>query len=151
MLLFLQFLIRPTDVYTPPSSPPLRTRNDRNVFSRLTSNQAQGSALDKWVPSCTETRTDAVHFLHPHSSSPAICVVRLYRCIKCNAFGEQCRIESHFHTLFPPISVECCRKSRKLCWKGFKILKKSDQQNFAMLKILWENRLMLLYKLANRM
>uniref|UniRef100_A0A3B5MJW4 Kinesin family member 21B n=1 Tax=Xiphophorus couchianus TaxID=32473 RepID=A0A3B5MJW4_9TELE len=40
---------RPTDVYTPPSSPPLRTRNDRNVFSRLTSNQAQGSALDKGV------------------------------------------------------------------------------------------------------
>uniref|UniRef100_A0A096M534 Kinesin-like protein KIF21B n=1 Tax=Poecilia formosa TaxID=48698 RepID=A0A096M534_POEFO len=40
-------LLRPTDVYTPPSSPPLRTRNDRNVFSRLTSNQAQGSALDK--------------------------------------------------------------------------------------------------------
>nr|XP_046240200.1 kinesin-like protein KIF21B isoform X5 [Scatophagus argus] len=37
----------PTDGYTPPSSPPLRTRNDRNVFSRLTSNQAQGSALDK--------------------------------------------------------------------------------------------------------
>ncbi|XP_029007090.1 kinesin-like protein KIF21B isoform X9 [Betta splendens] len=39
----------PTDGYTPPSSPPLRTRNDRNVFSRLTSNQAQGSALDKGV------------------------------------------------------------------------------------------------------
>uniref|UniRef100_A0A3Q4H4G2 Kinesin-like protein KIF21B n=1 Tax=Neolamprologus brichardi TaxID=32507 RepID=A0A3Q4H4G2_NEOBR len=38
---------RPTDGYTPPSSPPLRTRNDRNVFSRLTSNQTQGSALDK--------------------------------------------------------------------------------------------------------
>uniref|UniRef100_A0A8C4HAZ5 Kinesin-like protein KIF21B n=1 Tax=Dicentrarchus labrax TaxID=13489 RepID=A0A8C4HAZ5_DICLA len=38
---------RPTDGYTPPSSPPLRTRNDRNVFSRLTSNQSQGSALDK--------------------------------------------------------------------------------------------------------
>uniref|UniRef100_A0A3P8V674 Kinesin-like protein KIF21B n=1 Tax=Cynoglossus semilaevis TaxID=244447 RepID=A0A3P8V674_CYNSE len=38
---------RPTDCYTPPSSPPLRTRNDRNVFSRLTSNQTQGSALDK--------------------------------------------------------------------------------------------------------
>ncbi|KAM8757332.1 kinesin-like protein KIF21B isoform 8-T8 [Acanthopagrus schlegelii] len=37
----------PTDGYTPPSSPPLRTRNDRNVFSRLTSNQTQGSALDK--------------------------------------------------------------------------------------------------------
>ncbi|XP_026161729.1 kinesin-like protein KIF21B isoform X5 [Mastacembelus armatus] len=37
---------RPTDGYTPPSSPPLRTRNDRNVFSRLTSNQTQGSALD---------------------------------------------------------------------------------------------------------
>uniref|UniRef100_A0AAR2JCM1 Kinesin motor domain-containing protein n=1 Tax=Pygocentrus nattereri TaxID=42514 RepID=A0AAR2JCM1_PYGNA len=36
-------------VYTPPSSPPLRTRNDRNVFSRLTSNQSQGSALDKGV------------------------------------------------------------------------------------------------------
>uniref|UniRef100_A0A7N6A5T3 Kinesin motor domain-containing protein n=1 Tax=Anabas testudineus TaxID=64144 RepID=A0A7N6A5T3_ANATE len=32
----------PTDGYTPPSSPPLRTRNDRNVFSRLTSNQTQG-------------------------------------------------------------------------------------------------------------
>uniref|UniRef100_A0A665WV28 Kinesin motor domain-containing protein n=1 Tax=Echeneis naucrates TaxID=173247 RepID=A0A665WV28_ECHNA len=31
----------PTDGYTPPSSPPLRTRNDRNVFSRLTSNQTQ--------------------------------------------------------------------------------------------------------------
>uniref|UniRef100_A0A8C4HBU9 Kinesin family member 21B n=1 Tax=Dicentrarchus labrax TaxID=13489 RepID=A0A8C4HBU9_DICLA len=45
--LFLTFLtlpppIRPTDGYTPPSSPPLRTRNDRNVFSRLTSNQSQG-------------------------------------------------------------------------------------------------------------
>ncbi|XP_029287054.1 kinesin-like protein KIF21B isoform X2 [Cottoperca gobio] len=38
---------RATDGYTPPSSPPLRTRNDRNVFSRLTSNQTQGSALDK--------------------------------------------------------------------------------------------------------
>ncbi|XP_068455089.1 kinesin-like protein KIF21B isoform X3 [Clinocottus analis] len=38
---------RPTDGYTPPSSPPLRTRNDRNVFSRLTSNQTPGSALDK--------------------------------------------------------------------------------------------------------
>ncbi|XP_061545072.1 kinesin-like protein KIF21B isoform X3 [Phycodurus eques] len=40
---------RPTDGCTPPSSPPLRTRNDRNVFSRLTSNQSQGSALDKGV------------------------------------------------------------------------------------------------------
>ncbi|XP_053723895.1 kinesin-like protein KIF21B isoform X2 [Synchiropus splendidus] len=38
---------RPADSFTPPSSPPLRTRNDRNVFSRLTSNQTQGSALDK--------------------------------------------------------------------------------------------------------
>uniref|UniRef100_A0AAY5EW09 Kinesin-like protein KIF21B n=1 Tax=Electrophorus electricus TaxID=8005 RepID=A0AAY5EW09_ELEEL len=39
---------RPPEVmYTPPSSPPLRARNDRNVFSRLTSNQSQGSALDK--------------------------------------------------------------------------------------------------------
>uniref|UniRef100_A0A7N8XSV0 Kinesin family member 21B n=1 Tax=Mastacembelus armatus TaxID=205130 RepID=A0A7N8XSV0_9TELE len=36
----------PTDGYTPPSSPPLRTRNDRNVFSRLTSNQTQGSISD---------------------------------------------------------------------------------------------------------
>ncbi|XP_065259472.1 kinesin-like protein KIF21B [Emys orbicularis] len=33
--------------FTPPSSPPTRPRNDRNVFSRLTSNQSQGSALDK--------------------------------------------------------------------------------------------------------
>lgn len=47
--LTLHPFIRPTDGYTPPSSPPLRTRNDRNVFSRLTSNQTQGSALDKWV------------------------------------------------------------------------------------------------------
>ncbi|XP_014388872.1 PREDICTED: kinesin-like protein KIF21B [Myotis brandtii] len=39
---------RSTDVgFTPPSSPPTRPRNDRNVFSRLTSNQSQGSALDK--------------------------------------------------------------------------------------------------------
>uniref|UniRef100_A0A671WC25 Kinesin family member 21B n=1 Tax=Sparus aurata TaxID=8175 RepID=A0A671WC25_SPAAU len=30
------FYFLPTDGYTPPSSPPLRTRNDRNVFSRLT-------------------------------------------------------------------------------------------------------------------
>uniref|UniRef100_A0A4W5MBJ0 Kinesin family member 21B n=1 Tax=Hucho hucho TaxID=62062 RepID=A0A4W5MBJ0_9TELE len=36
---------RNADGYTPPSSPPLRTRNDRNVFSRLTSNQSQGSCL----------------------------------------------------------------------------------------------------------
>uniref|UniRef100_A0A8C2S0D6 Kinesin motor domain-containing protein n=2 Tax=Capra hircus TaxID=9925 RepID=A0A8C2S0D6_CAPHI len=40
--------VRSTDVgFTPPSSPPTRPRNDRNVFSRLTSNQSQGSALDK--------------------------------------------------------------------------------------------------------
>uniref|UniRef100_A0A5G2R1Y8 Kinesin family member 21B n=1 Tax=Sus scrofa TaxID=9823 RepID=A0A5G2R1Y8_PIG len=40
--------IRSSDVgFTPPSSPPTRPRNDRNVFSRLTSNQSQGSALDK--------------------------------------------------------------------------------------------------------
>uniref|UniRef100_A0A8C1LFL4 Kinesin family member 21B n=1 Tax=Cyprinus carpio TaxID=7962 RepID=A0A8C1LFL4_CYPCA len=39
--------------YTPPPSPPLRTRNDRNVFSRLTSNQSQGSALDKGVITST--------------------------------------------------------------------------------------------------
>ncbi|KAK3536928.1 hypothetical protein QTP86_027059, partial [Hemibagrus guttatus] len=41
----------PETIYTPPSSPPLRTRNDRNVFSRLTSNQSQGSALDNPFPS----------------------------------------------------------------------------------------------------
>ncbi|KAM5301845.1 kinesin-like protein KIF21B isoform 2-T2 [Glossophaga mutica] len=39
---------RSTDVgSTPPPSPPTRPRNDRNVFSRLTSHQSQGSALDK--------------------------------------------------------------------------------------------------------
>lgn len=44
----LSLLTRSTDVgFTPPSSPPTRPRNDRNVFSRLTSNQSQGSALDK--------------------------------------------------------------------------------------------------------
>ncbi|CAH2221540.1 kinesin KIF21B isoform X3 [Pelobates cultripes] len=32
---------------TPPSSPPMRPRNDKNVFSRLTSNQSTGAALDK--------------------------------------------------------------------------------------------------------
>uniref|UniRef100_A0A8D2NCM9 Kinesin motor domain-containing protein n=1 Tax=Zonotrichia albicollis TaxID=44394 RepID=A0A8D2NCM9_ZONAL len=38
---------RPADIgFTPPSSPPTRPRNDRNVFSRLTSTQSQGSALD---------------------------------------------------------------------------------------------------------
>uniref|UniRef100_A0AAY4DYN4 Kinesin motor domain-containing protein n=1 Tax=Denticeps clupeoides TaxID=299321 RepID=A0AAY4DYN4_9TELE len=42
--------VQPPDMgYTPPSSPPLRPRNDRNVFSRLTSNQSLGSALDKGV------------------------------------------------------------------------------------------------------
>ncbi|XP_017595333.1 PREDICTED: kinesin-like protein KIF21B isoform X2 [Corvus brachyrhynchos] len=41
---------RPADIgYTPPSSPPTRPRNDRNVFSRLTSTQSQGSALDKGI------------------------------------------------------------------------------------------------------
>ncbi|XP_066235946.1 kinesin-like protein KIF21B isoform X3 [Saccopteryx leptura] len=41
---------RSTDVgFTPPPSPPTRPRNDRNVFSRLTSNQSQGSALDKGI------------------------------------------------------------------------------------------------------
>uniref|UniRef100_A0A8C3UJH1 Kinesin family member 21B n=1 Tax=Catharus ustulatus TaxID=91951 RepID=A0A8C3UJH1_CATUS len=35
---------RPADIgFTPPSSPPTRPRNDRNVFSRLTSTQSQGS------------------------------------------------------------------------------------------------------------
>ncbi|KAM8976688.1 kinesin-like protein KIF21B isoform 2-T2 [Pelodytes ibericus] len=32
---------------TPPSSPPMRTRNDKNVFSRLTSSQSTGASLDK--------------------------------------------------------------------------------------------------------
>ncbi|XP_012826383.1 kinesin-like protein KIF21B isoform X5 [Xenopus tropicalis] len=32
---------------TPPSSPPMRPRNDKNVFSRLTSSQSSGTALDK--------------------------------------------------------------------------------------------------------
>uniref|UniRef100_A0A8C5JMR6 Kinesin family member 21B n=1 Tax=Junco hyemalis TaxID=40217 RepID=A0A8C5JMR6_JUNHY len=40
----------PADIgFTPPSSPPTRPRNDRNVFSRLTSTQSQGSALDKGI------------------------------------------------------------------------------------------------------
>uniref|UniRef100_A0AAY4DZU3 Kinesin motor domain-containing protein n=1 Tax=Denticeps clupeoides TaxID=299321 RepID=A0AAY4DZU3_9TELE len=43
------FFLPPDMGYTPPSSPPLRPRNDRNVFSRLTSNQSLGSALDKGV------------------------------------------------------------------------------------------------------
>ncbi|KAG8450958.1 hypothetical protein GDO86_003296 [Hymenochirus boettgeri] len=34
---------------TPPSSPPLRSRNDKNVFSRLTSNQSAGTAQDKGI------------------------------------------------------------------------------------------------------
>ncbi|KAM4700823.1 kinesin-like protein KIF21B isoform 1-T6 [Discoglossus pictus] len=37
----------PDSNLTPPSSPPMRPRNDKNVFSRLTSNQSSGSALDK--------------------------------------------------------------------------------------------------------
>ncbi|KFP05176.1 Kinesin-like KIF21B, partial [Calypte anna] len=42
--------LRPPDVgFTPPPSPPTRPRNDRNVFSRLTSTQSQGSALDKGI------------------------------------------------------------------------------------------------------
>uniref|UniRef100_A0A8C3XH74 Kinesin family member 21B n=1 Tax=Cyanoderma ruficeps TaxID=181631 RepID=A0A8C3XH74_9PASS len=42
--------VQPADIgCTPPSSPPTRPRNDRNVFSRLTSTQSQGSALDKGI------------------------------------------------------------------------------------------------------
>uniref|UniRef100_A0A8C1YGF8 Kinesin family member 21B n=1 Tax=Cyprinus carpio TaxID=7962 RepID=A0A8C1YGF8_CYPCA len=53
-IVFLCFNVRSPEVgYTPPPSPPLRTRNDRNVFSRLTSNQSQGSALDKGVITST--------------------------------------------------------------------------------------------------
>uniref|UniRef100_A0A8C4ZRK1 Kinesin family member 21B n=1 Tax=Gadus morhua TaxID=8049 RepID=A0A8C4ZRK1_GADMO len=43
----LSLSLSPADGSTPPSSPPLRIRNDRNVFSRLTSNHTQGTALDK--------------------------------------------------------------------------------------------------------
>ncbi|XP_068125552.1 kinesin-like protein KIF21B isoform X4 [Hyperolius riggenbachi] len=39
----------PDSHLTPPPSPPLRPRNDKNVFSRLTSNQSLGTALDKGV------------------------------------------------------------------------------------------------------
>ncbi|XP_044870361.1 kinesin-like protein KIF21B [Mauremys mutica] len=39
---------RTSDVgFTSPSSPPTRPCNNHDVFSRLTSNQSQGSALDK--------------------------------------------------------------------------------------------------------
>ncbi|KAG7472612.1 hypothetical protein MATL_G00110520 [Megalops atlanticus] len=39
----------PEVISTPLSSPPLRPRSDRNVFSRLSNSQSQGSALDKGV------------------------------------------------------------------------------------------------------
>uniref|UniRef100_A0A8C4V722 Kinesin family member 21B n=1 Tax=Falco tinnunculus TaxID=100819 RepID=A0A8C4V722_FALTI len=43
--------LRPPDVgFTPPSSPPTRPRNDRNVFSRLTSNQTR--CLSTHTPPC---------------------------------------------------------------------------------------------------
>uniref|UniRef100_A0A8B9GA76 Kinesin-like protein KIF21B n=1 Tax=Amazona collaria TaxID=241587 RepID=A0A8B9GA76_9PSIT len=45
--------LRPPDVgFTPPSSPPTRPRNDRNVFSRLTSNQSQGVVPSTHPPPC---------------------------------------------------------------------------------------------------
>ncbi|XP_075051742.1 kinesin-like protein KIF21B isoform X4 [Mixophyes fleayi] len=37
----------PDSHLSPPSSPPMRPRNDKNVFSRLTSNPSTGTALDK--------------------------------------------------------------------------------------------------------
>uniref|UniRef100_A0A803TSB9 Kinesin family member 21B n=1 Tax=Anolis carolinensis TaxID=28377 RepID=A0A803TSB9_ANOCA len=49
LAVFLWHIINPDVGYTPPSSPPSRPRNDRNVFSRLTSNQSLGSALDKGI------------------------------------------------------------------------------------------------------
>lgn len=66
---------RPTDGYTPPSSPPLRTRNDRNVFSRLTSNQTQGSALDKWAFTHTQANTSAHTSTHTELLSLLFCTL----------------------------------------------------------------------------
>ncbi|XP_073176441.1 kinesin-like protein KIF21B isoform X3 [Lepidochelys kempii] len=72
---------RTSDVgFTPPSSPPTRPRNDRNVFSRLTSNQSQGSALDKGlinpVGSARSARTaplQCISMAEGHSK-PVLCV-----------------------------------------------------------------------------
>uniref|UniRef100_A0A8C4VA29 Kinesin family member 21B n=1 Tax=Falco tinnunculus TaxID=100819 RepID=A0A8C4VA29_FALTI len=65
--------LRPPDVgFTPPSSPPTRPRNDRNVFSRLTSNQSQGSTalalLCSWdcVARCLSTHTPPCLFFLSH-------------------------------------------------------------------------------------
>uniref|UniRef100_A0A8C2HMJ6 Kinesin family member 21B n=1 Tax=Cyprinus carpio TaxID=7962 RepID=A0A8C2HMJ6_CYPCA len=55
-IVFLCFNVRSPEVgYTPPPSPPLRTRNDRNVFSRLTSNQSQGSLCCDILLSTSQT------------------------------------------------------------------------------------------------
>uniref|UniRef100_A0A803TUQ3 Kinesin family member 21B n=1 Tax=Anolis carolinensis TaxID=28377 RepID=A0A803TUQ3_ANOCA len=45
LAVFLWHIINPDVGYTPPSSPPSRPRNDRNVFSRLTSNQSLEASL----------------------------------------------------------------------------------------------------------
>nr|CBN80889.1 Kinesin-like protein KIF21B [Dicentrarchus labrax] len=66
---------RPTDGYTPPSSPPLRTRNDRNVFSRLTSNQSQGSALDNaYICGCVE-----MYVIYIEGDCDTVCVCLIFR------------------------------------------------------------------------
>uniref|UniRef100_A0A8K9Y1W8 Kinesin family member 21B n=1 Tax=Oncorhynchus mykiss TaxID=8022 RepID=A0A8K9Y1W8_ONCMY len=67
---------RNADGFTPPSSPPLRTRNDRNVFSRLTSNQSQGSALDNPTGGVKGGRTAPLQCsaVAEGHSKPVLCV-----------------------------------------------------------------------------
>ncbi|KAJ1074530.1 hypothetical protein K5549_001225 [Capra hircus] len=63
--------VRSTDVgFTPPSSPPTRPRNDRNVFSRLTSNQSQGSALDN--PAGLAPRACSARRLRSRTTGPCL-------------------------------------------------------------------------------
>uniref|UniRef100_A0A663F4K9 Kinesin family member 21B n=1 Tax=Aquila chrysaetos chrysaetos TaxID=223781 RepID=A0A663F4K9_AQUCH len=61
--------LRPPDVgFTPPSSPPTRPRNDRNVFSRLTSNQTLAFPCP-WdcVAWCLSTHTPPCLFFLSHA------------------------------------------------------------------------------------
>uniref|UniRef100_A0A8B9MBA3 Kinesin family member 21B n=1 Tax=Accipiter nisus TaxID=211598 RepID=A0A8B9MBA3_9AVES len=61
--------LRPPDVgFTPPSSPPTRPRNDRNVFSRLTSNQTLAFPCP-WdcVVWCLSTHTPPCLFFLSHA------------------------------------------------------------------------------------
>uniref|UniRef100_A0A8B9MFT0 Kinesin family member 21B n=1 Tax=Accipiter nisus TaxID=211598 RepID=A0A8B9MFT0_9AVES len=56
--------LRPPDVgFTPPSSPPTRPRNDRNVFSRLTSNQIW--CLSTHTPPCLFFLSHARGIINP--------------------------------------------------------------------------------------